>query len=200
MLPPWKHLNRPQYTVIVSLSFSAHCNKQIWLTYFLAQWFSLKNISIIGVAILRGSCYSKAGGHLLCSIYFYIVKFFGALIFSLSRAPFLGNILSKHMIDGAWHNGLVAKVIALNAPGSNMGASSSPGSLLSHPIPSFWPGKAVKDSLKPWDSAPEWKTQKNSWLLASYWSTSGHCGHLGSKISDGRSTSLSLLSVYLTLQ
>ena len=116
-----------------------------------------ENISIIGVAILRGSCYSKAGGHLLCSIYFYIVKFFGALIFSLSRAPFLGNILilSKHMIDGAWHNGLVAKVIALNAPGSNMGASSSPGSLVSHPIPSFWPGKAVKDTLKPWDSAPE---------------------------------------------
>ena len=40
-----------------------------------------------------------------------------------------------------------------------MDASSNPGSPTSHPAPCLWPGKAVEDGPKPWDPAPECKTQ-----------------------------------------
>ena len=59
---------------------------------------------------------------------------------------------------------------------------------------SLWPRKEVEDGLKLWDPAPTWETQKR--LLASDRHSIGHCAHLGSESSDGRSSSLSLLSVY----
>ena len=40
------------------------------------------------------------------------------------------------------------KVLALNSPGSYMGAGSNPGGPASDPAPCLWPGKAVKDSPK----------------------------------------------------
>ena len=72
-----------------------------------------------------------------------------------------------------------------------------PGSPASLPAPCLWPGKAVENTPKLWDPAPAWETQKR--LLASDRHSIGRCAHLGSESSDGRSSSLSLLSVYLTL-
>ena len=60
----------------------------------------------------------------------------------------------------AWQCGLVAKVLALNTPGSHMGAGSNPGSSTSHPAPCLQPGKAVEDGPNPWDYAPVWETLK----------------------------------------
>ena len=45
-----------------------------------------------------------------------------------------------------------------------MGAGSSPGNPTSHPVPCWWPGKAVEDRPKPWDPAPMWENWKR--LLA----------------------------------
>ena len=70
----------------------------------------------------------------------------------------------------AQRGGLVAKVLALNTPGSLMGTGSNPGIPASHPAPCLWPGKAIKDGPKPWDSASLWETQKltqGSWLWIS---------------------------------
>ena len=55
---------------------------------------------------------------------------------------------------------LAAKVLALNAPESHMGAGSNPGGSTSHPAPCLCPGKAVEDGPKPWDPAPVWETRK----------------------------------------
>ena len=95
---------------------------------------------------------------------------------------------------------IVVKVLASHAPGSHMDAGSNPGSPASHPAPCLLPGKVVGDSPKPWDPAPMWDTGKSSWLMASDWLSSKHCGHLGNESLDGRSSSLSLLFVYLPFQ
>ena len=79
-----------------------------------------------------------------------------------------------------------------------MGAGSNPGSPASLPALCLWPRKAVEDGPKLWDPAPVWETQKR--FLASDWRSIGHCAHLGSESSDGRSSSLSLLSVYPPFQ
>ena len=76
--------------------------------------------------------------------------------------------------------------------GSHMGAGSNPGSPASLPAPCLWPGKAVEDP------APAWETGKR--LLALDQHSIGRCAHLGSESSDGRSSSLSLLSVYPPFQ
>ena len=44
--------------------------------------------------------------------------------------------------------GLAAKILTLNTWESHMGAGSNP----------LWPGKAVEDGPKPWDSAFTWET------------------------------------------
>ena len=59
---------------------------------------------------------------------------------------------------GALRNGVVVKVLTLHVLGSHMGAASNPGGPASHPAPCLWPGKAVKDGPKLWDSAPAWET------------------------------------------
>ena len=56
----------------------------------------------------------------------------------------------------------------------------------------------VEDGPKLWDTAPAWETRKR--LLASDLHSIGCCAHLGSESSDGRSSSLSLVSVYLPFQ
>ena len=66
------------------------------------------------------------------------------------------------------------------------------------PAPCLWPGKAVEDGPKLWEPAPAWETQKR--LLASDRHSIGSCAHLGSETLDGRSSSLSLLSVYPPFQ
>ena len=49
-----------------------------------------------------------------------------------------------------------------------MDTGYNPSSAASHPAPCLWPGKAVKDSPKPWDPAPTvWETWKSSWLRIS---------------------------------
>ena len=72
--------------------------------------------------------------------------------------------LLTNCCEAARHDSLAAKVLALNALGSHMGAGPNPGSPSSHPAPCLWSRKAVKDDLKPWDPAPTWETQKK--LLA----------------------------------
>ena len=93
------------------------------------------------------------------------------------------------------HGGLVVKVLALNMPGSHMGASSNPGSSTSHPAPCLWPRKAVKDVPKARDPAPMWETWRKFLALDQH--STGSCAYLWSESSDGRSSSL-LRSVYLT--
>ena len=83
-------------------------------------------------------------------------------------------------------------------PGIPYGRQFYPGSPASHPAPCLWPGKAAEDGPKLWDPAPVWETQKR--LLASDQHSIGHCTHLGSESSDGRSSSLTLLSVYPAFQ
>ena len=101
-------------------------------------------------------------------------------------------------IHWAWGGCIAAEVLALSTPGSRMGTGSHQGSSTSHPAPCLLPGKAVEDGPKTWDPAPMWETWKR--FLASDLHSSGHCTHLGSESSDGRSSSLSLLlCVYLTL-
>ena len=96
--------------------------------------------------------------------------------------------------------GAVAQVVnrpRLARPGSHMGAGSNPGSPASLPAPCLWPGKAVKDGPGPWDPAPCGRPGRGSWLRIGI--TSARCAHLGSESSDGRSFSLSLLSLYICL-
>ena len=50
-------------------------------------------------------------------------------------------------------------------------------------------------TLHPWS-----RPGRSFWLLALDWHSTGHCAHLGSKSLEGRSSSLSLLSAYPTLQ
>ena len=66
--------------------------------------------------------------------------------------------------DRARQGGLAAEVLTLSTPGSLMGADSNPRGPASHPAPCLWPGKAVKDSPKPWNPVPPWETWKSSWL------------------------------------
>ena len=97
--------------------------------------------------------------------------------------------------------GAVVQVVKgphLACPGSHVGAGSSPGSPASLPAPCLWPGKAAQDGPKLWDPAPAWETPKR--LLASDQHSIGRCAHLGSESLGGRSSSLSLLSVYPPFQ
>ena len=79
----------------------------------------------------------------------------------------------------------------LARPGPHMGTGSSPCSPASHPAPCLWPGKAFADGPRLWDPAPGLASDRHS---------IGRCTHLGSESLDGRSSSLSLLSVYLPFQ
>ena len=83
-------------------------------------------------------------------------------------------------------------------PGIPYGRQFYPGSPASLSAPCLWPGKAVEDSPELWDPVPRWETRKR--LLASDRHSMGRCAPLGSESSDGRSSSLSLLSVYLPFQ
>ena len=74
------------------------------------------------------------------------------------------SYLLKVYTHRARHDGLGAKVLTLNMPGSYMGSGCNPGSPASHPPPRLWPGKAIKDTLNLWDPAPTWDTRKK--LLA----------------------------------
>ena len=75
-----------------------------------------------------------------------------------------------------------------------MGAGSIPAA----PLPFQLPACALGKQWRMTPPAPVRETQKK--LLASDWLSSSRCTHLGSESLDGRSSSLSLLSVYLTFQ
>ena len=97
--------------------------------------------------------------------------------------------------------GLAAKVLTLYTLGSHMGASSNPGSSTFQPAPCLWPGKATEDSTRFGTLHPRGIPGRSSWILALDQHSTGRCAHLGSELSDRRSSSLSLLlSVYLTFQ
>ena len=120
-------------------------------------------------------------------------KFF----FSIVYYNYLGKIAIK---ISHWGPSAVAQVVKgphLARPGSHMGASSNPGSPTSLLAPCLWPGKAVQDGPKLWDPAPAWETRKR--LLASDRHSIGPLRSLGEWIIGGRSSSLSLLSIYIRL-
>lgn len=73
---------------------------------------------------------------------------------------------------------------------------SGPSGPASYPALCLWPRKAVKDSLKRWDPASVWETQKR--LLLSHQFSSSSCSQLGSASED--LPVFLLLSVYLTFQ
>ena len=79
----------------------------------------------------------------------------------------------------AWHDGLAAKVLALNSPGSHMCTGSNPGSPTSHPAPCLWPEKAVEDGPRSWEPTPASETWKK--LLAFDWLSFGKGGYFGSE-------------------
>ena len=90
----------------------------------------------------------------------------------------------------------MAKVLALHTLGSCVGAGSHPSHSAFHPC--LWPGKAVEDGPRAWDSAPMWGILKKllapgSWLLASDQLSSGHYGYVGSGSADELEDELAVL-------
>ena len=85
----------------------------------------------------------------------------------------------------ARRDGAVVKVLALHARDPIWTPVLIPAALLPIQLPACGPGK-------------QWETRKS--LLASDRHSIGCCAHLGSESSEGRSSSLSLLSVYLLFQ
>ena len=71
---------------------------------------------------------------------------------------------------------------------------------LPNQLPSCGLGKQLRMAQRLWNLHPHGRPGGNVWLLASSWHSYSHCDHLGSESSDRRSSSLLLLSLYMTLE
>ena len=91
----------------------------------------------------------------------------------------------------------VVKVLALHARDPIWAPVLIPAAPLPMQLPACGLGKQSRTAHL-WEPAPAWETRKR--LLASDRHSIDRCAHLGSKSSDGRSSSLSLLSVYTPFQ
>lgn len=96
--------------------------------------------------------------------------------------------------------GVVAQRVKLQSASlafHNWSAGLSPGCYTSSPAPA---GKAVEGGPSGWTSAIHVGPGGTYRLLASAWTSSGHCKHLGSKPVDGSPLSVSpslFLKIYL---
>ena len=104
--------------------------------------------------------------------------------------------MDKHK---AWHSGLVTKSSLCTYPGSHMGTGSCPGCSTSHPAPCLWLGKQLRIAQSLGTLHPHGRLGRGSWLLASDQLSQATVATWGVN-RDRRSSSLSLLSVYLLFQ
>ena len=97
--------------------------------------------------------------------------------------------------------GAVAQVVKgprLACPGSHMGTGSIPAAPLPFQFPACGPGKQSRTAQGFGTLHLRGRPGRGSWLRIGI--VSARCAHLGSESSDGRSSSLSLLSVYPPFQ
>ena len=104
---------------------------------------------------------------------------------------------SKTILEGLarWRKWLRSSPCTPGIPYGRRFYPCSPASLPAHCL---WHKKAVEDGPQVWDPAPALENWRRR--LASDQHSISRCAHLGSESSDGRSSSLSLLSVYLPFQ
>ena len=90
------------------------------------------------------------------------------------------------------------KVLALHARYPMWALVLIPAAPLPFQLPACGPGKQSRTAQSFGNLHPRGRPARGSWLRTGI--VSAHCAHLGSESSDGRSSSLSLLSVYPPFQ
>ena len=104
------------------------------------------------------------------------------------------------MIGWAWRDGAVVKVLTLHARDPIWVLVQIPAALLPIQLPAGGLGKQSRTAQSLGTLYLRGRPRGGSWLLASSQRSTGCGGQLESESLDGRSSSLSLLSVYLPFQ
>ena len=106
------------------------------------------------------------------------------------------GVLLEFCCPWARRGGAVVKVLALHAQDPIWAPVLIPAAPLPIQLPACGPGKQSRTVQGFGTLHPRGRPGRGSWLRIA----SARCAHLGSESSDGRSSSLSLLSVYPPFQ